>query len=180
MEATGTAALTISREKFNSFISTLLDHNPNPEGDPPPPGPWDPVIRLAAEKIFGSRLDLVALNPQPLPPRWTFGVEFVRLAADRLLMIQETAEAINDGSDRGIIIVGGKISELVEFVCGNNFPRPIPPRPGSDGDSRLSGQELVLMGAELLRFSRSTANERLAQEFTAAGDRLIDTGIERL
>jgi hypothetical protein len=187
MEATRAAALTISREKFTSFVSALIDHNPDPNGDPQPPGPWDPVIRLTFEKFgphpepWRTRFESVALNPQPLPPRWAFAIEFVRLAADRLLMIQETADAINSGDERGIIVVGGKVSELVDFVCGN-VPRrfPTPPPRGSNDDSRLSGQELILMGAELLNYSRTIANESLGQEFTAAGERLIDVGLERL
>ena len=184
MEATKTAASGISREKLTSFVSIFVDR-PNPDGDPNPPGPWDPVIRQT-ERVFGpspepwrSGINEVALNPQPLPPKEAFAVEFIRNAADRLVLIQETADAINTGEERGIIIVGGKVSELVDFVCGN-VPRRFPPRPPRGDDDRLSGQELVLMGAELLRYSKSLANEGLGQEFAAAGEQLIDVGIERL
>jgi hypothetical protein len=212
METTKTATSTISREKFRSFVSGLLERYPNPEGDPQPPGPWDPLIRQAFEKVFGpfpepwrirfesanERLrglararpeiwdvigggfETVTLNPQPLPPRWVVAIEFLRLAADRLVMIQEAADAINAGSDRSIIVVGGRISELVDFVCGTSFPRKIPPRPGPEPDPRLTGHELVLMGAELVRCSKTIANETLAPEFTAAGENLIDAGFERL
>lgn len=187
MEATKTAASAISREKFSAFVSALLGHRPDPEGDPQPPGPWDPVIRQAIEKVFGphpepwrTRFESVALNPQPLPPRWAFGVEFIRLAADRLVLIQEAADAIRTGDERGIIVVGGRVSELVEFVCGNHFPRRIPPRPGPDPDPRLTGQELVLMGAALIGHSKALVNEALAGEFTAAGEKLIGAGLERL
>jgi hypothetical protein len=225
MKATETAAPTIPREKFSTFVSGLLGHYPDPEGDPQPPGPWDPVIRLTFEKVFGpfpepwrevfsphpepwrlrfesaderlrnlarimpeiwdvigggGRLESVALNPQPLPPRWAFGVEFIRLAADRMVLIQEAADAIRAGDDRGIIVVGGRVSELVDFVCGNHFPRRIPPRPGPDPDPRLTGQELVLMGGALVGYSKTVANGALAEEFTAAGERLIDAGLGRL
>lgn len=212
MRATKTARSTISREKFTLFVSGLLDRYPNPESDPQPPGPWDPLIRQAFEKVFGphpepwrirfesanerlrdlarvrpeiwdvigGRFDAVALNPQPLPPRWAVAIEFLRLAAERLLMIQEAADALNRGNDRGIIVVGGRISELVDFVCGNSFPRKIPPRPGPEPDPRLRGQELVLMGGELVRYSRTIASEALGHEFSAAGERLIDAGLERL
>jgi len=212
MEATKTAAANISREKFSSFVSGLIDAYPNPEGDPHPPSPWDPLIRQAFEQLFGpfpepwrmrfesiderlrnlarvrpeiwdvigGRFDAVAPNPQPLPPRWAFAVDFMRLAADHLLMIQETADVINHGDERGIIVVGGKISELVDFVCGNNFPRRIPPPRGDETDPRLTGQELVLMGGELVRSSKTVANETLRREFTHAGENLIDAGLERL
>ncbi|MFZ0063929.1 MAG: hypothetical protein WAL47_17990 [Pyrinomonadaceae bacterium] len=209
-----TAKSAISREKMTAFVTGLLGDYPNPEGDPQPPSPWDPIIRQTFEKVFGphpepwrtrfesaghrlrnlgqtrpevydiigDRLNRVALNPQPLPPRWAFGVEFLRLAADRLVAIQETADVINNGSEQGIIVVGGRVSELVDFVCGNNFPKrfpPIPP-PGPDPDPRLRGDELVLMGAELTRYSKTIANKVLGRELTAAGEKLIDAGLERL
>ena len=218
METAKTAKSTISRDKLTAFVSQLLGSYPNPEGDPQPPGPWDPVIRQTYEKVFGphpepwrtrfesaaerlqnlaqtrpeiydligGRLNRVALNPQPLPPRWAFGVEFLRLAADRLVTIQETADLINNGSEQGIIVVGGRVSELVDFVCGNNFPRRFPPRPGPnpdpdpEPDPRLAGHELVLMGAAMVRFSKSTANPALGREFSLAGEKLIDAGLERL
>src|SRR6187549_3463707 len=137
---------------------------PDPDGEPLPPGPWDPIIRQALDKVYGpfpepwrrtfesarlrnlsrikpeawdgieDRFSSVALNPQPLPPRWKFPVEFARAAMDRFETIQETAEIIGgqNGGDRAIIVVGGKVSELVEEVCGNNFRRkwPIPPPRG--------------------------------------------------
>jgi hypothetical protein len=237
MKTTQTEAKTISREKFTTFVSGLLEGRPNPEGDPQPPGPWDPYIRQALDRVLEpqpqSRIagpfpepwrmrfessfdpsqpwrtrfettderlqslarvrpevwdvighggfDRVALNPQPLPPRWAVAVEFVRLASDRIALIQETADVINNtGGERGIIVVGGKISELIEFVCGNSFPRKIPPAPGPGSDPRLAGHELVLMGAEFVRSSKSVANEKLGREFAAAGERLINAGLERL
>lgn len=84
------------------------------------------------------------------------------------------------GSAQGIIVVGGKVSELVDYVCGNNFPRRFPPRRGPDPDPRLAGHELILMGAEMVRYSKSTANAALGREFSTAGEKLIDAGLERL
>ena len=183
---------------------------PDPD-NPMPPGPWDPVIRQAAEKLFGpdpipwhvdkygpfpepwrafgriedvvrGRFNKVALNPQPLPPRWAFSLEFARAAMERLVLIQETAEAVrSDGSDRGIIVVGGKVSELVDFVCGNSFRRPIPipgPRGGVE-DMRASGDELVMIGLEFLRGAKEIASADLANEFRNAGKRLVEEGVSR-
>jgi len=94
--------------------------------------------------------------------------EFVRLAADRLAMIQEAADAINRGNDHSIIVVGGRISELVDFVYGNYFPLKIPP--GHQPHPRLRGQELVLMGgAELVRYSKAIANEKLVANLQPPG-----------
>jgi hypothetical protein len=181
---------------------------PNPD-DPQPPGPWDPYISQAFEKVFGpfpepwrwsvksrrlgnlarikpaawdgiNPLESVALNPQPLPPRWAIAIEFVRRAGERLVAIQETADVIVpvNGSERGIIVVGGKISELVEFVCGTPWRKW--PVPGLDPDPRLSATELLLAGAEFVNVSEITTNERLAGELAEAGRKLIYEGLERL
>ena len=180
---------------------------PDPD-NPLPPGPWDPVIRQAAEKLFGpdpspwhinrlgpfpdpwrafervenfvgGRFDRVALNPQPLPPRWAFSLAFARAAMERLILIQETAETMRStGDDRSIIVVGGRVSELVEFVCGNGFRPPIP-FPGPRDDTRATGDELVMIGLEFLRGAKQTANTDLANEFRNAGRRLVDEGANR-
>jgi hypothetical protein len=180
---------------------------PDPD-NPLPPGPWDPVIRQAAENLFGpdpipwqverygpfpepwrafgriedvvrGRFDRVALNPQPLPPRWAFSLAFARAAMERLILIQETAETMrSEGDDRSIIVVGGKVSELVEFVCGNSFRRPIP-GPGPRDEMRATGDELVMIGLEFLRGAKETANTDLANEFRNAGRRLVDEGVNR-
>jgi hypothetical protein len=204
----------LSQQTINTFVSTVLGGYPNPD-DPQPPGPWDPVIRTALERVgptpdpwttrFGSnlaafrliakkfpaiwdvigggRFDSVALNPQPLPPREAFTLEFARAVVDRLLLIQETADAIASNGDRqGTIVVGGRISQLVDEICGNNFPKkfPIPPRPGPDPDPRLTGTELVLIGSHFLATSGIVANDQLRNEFTRAGERLVNEGLNRI
>ena len=182
---------------------------PNPDSEPLPPGPWDPIIRQAFDKVFGphpepwrrsfesarlrnlarikteawdgidDRFSSVALNPQPLPPQWRFPVEFARAAMDRFETIQQTAEIIGgeNGGDRAIIVVGGKVSELVDEVCGNSFRRkwPIPPPKGGD-----LGEELIVMGMEFIRGSSNVANSELAGQFGAAGRKLIEEGTRRL
>lgn len=219
----------MSTETSNTATAAVNTHAyPNPD-DPQPPGPWDPYIRQAIEKVLGpfpepwrtpfesvfgpfpqpwrtrfetanERLrylarvkpevwdvigngswEKLALNPQPLPPRWAVALEFVRVVAERLVLIQETADVINNGGDRGIIVVGGKVSEMVDFVCGNSFPRKIPPSPPDpEPDPRLTGFELVVMGVEVVSFSKSLTNEALGAEFAAAGEKLIGAGLERI
>lgn len=182
---------------------------PNPDTEPPPPSPWDPFIRQAFDKVFGpfpqpwrrsfesarlrglarikpeawdgidDRFSSVALNPQPLPPRWRFPIEFARAAMDRFETLQETAEMIGgeNGGDRAIIVVGGKISELVDEVCGNNFAKkwPIPPPRGEN-----LGEELIVMGMEFIRRSNVVANSELSGQFAAAGRKLIEEGTRKL
>jgi hypothetical protein len=131
--------------------------------------------------VVAGRFDRVALNPQPLPPRWAFSLAFARAAMERLVLIQETAETMRTDGENQSIVVGGKVSELVDFVCGNSFRRPIPfPGPRGDAeDLRATGDELVLIGLEFLRGAKETASTDLANEFRNAGKRLVDEGVNR-
>lgn len=119
----------ITSQKLVSMISHLINYYPNPD-DPQPPGPWDPVIRKAYERAslrmssqfqFNS-WDLVALNPQPLPPRALFSKALAEEVIDRALFMQEIADGMKpDGGERGIIIVGGIIDKFVDDLCPVNI-----------------------------------------------------------
>lgn len=87
----------------------------------------------------------------------------------------------NAGSERGIIIVGGKVSQLVDDICGTVVFKkiPIPPPKGGD-DDKFSSRELILAGLQFLNGTGSTANEALQREFQNAGEKLIDEGMRRL
>jgi hypothetical protein len=219
----------VSREKLTSFVSQLFGGATVGREDdehPLPAGPWDPIIRKVAIKVFGphpepwrlvfgpqpepwrsevstnrlilgiiaarnpeifdviggGRLNSVALNPQPLPPRATFLAAFAEEAIDRALLMQEVADGLNQtGEQQGIIIVGGKLSLLVDELCGNNFKIRIPfPKPKRDEDEFLSGLELLTVGAVFEQNAATVAHEGLRQELRNAGARLIETGIARM
>jgi hypothetical protein len=64
----------------------------------------------------------VALNPQPLPPREAFLIAAARAVIRRAELLQEIAGALFDeGSERGIIIVGGYTSRFSDDWCGTGF-----------------------------------------------------------
>jgi hypothetical protein len=219
----------VSREKLTSFVSQVFGGATVGREDdehPLPPGPWDPIIRKVAKKVFGphpepwrlvfgpqpepwrsevstnrlilgiiaarhpeifdviggGRLNSVALNPQPLPPRATFLAAFAEEAIDRALLMQEVADGLNQtGEQQGIIIVGGRLSLLVDELCGNNFKVRIPfPKPKRDEDEFLSGLELLAVGAVFEQNAATVAHEGLRQELRNAGARLIETGIARM
>jgi hypothetical protein len=132
--------------------------------------------------IGGGRLNSVALNPQPLPPRAAFLAAFAEEVIDRSLLMQEVADALNqNGEQHGIIIVGGRLTLLVDELCGNNFKVRIPfPKPKRDEDELLSGLELLTVGAVFEQNAATVAHEGLRQELRAAGARLIETGIARM
>jgi hypothetical protein len=83
--------------------------------------------------VIGGGLNSVALNPQPLPPRAAFLAAFAEEVIDRSLLMQEVADALNqNGEQQGIIIVGGRLTLLVDELCGNNFKVRIPfPKPNA-------------------------------------------------
>lgn len=223
-QQTNSEMLNISREKLVSFVGQLLggtSGNPNPD-EPRKPGPWDPVLRKVANRIFGpepdpwhrifgpqpdpwfsefalkqlisliaarrpelydvlhDRFNRVALNPQPLPPRWAFIAAFMEEAVDRLLLTQDVADAVNqEGERRGIIIVGGRIASLVDELCGNGIKIPIP-HPKHTTGNRLSGVELILAGAVVEQNAAAVAREDLRRELRDAAAKLIETGIARI
>ena len=228
--ATQRAAETInvSHEKLASFVARIFGGTTVGREDdehPLPPGPWDPIIRKVAKKVFGpspdpwrlafdppshgssaelnvdrvllrfiaarhpeiidgiggGRFNLVALNPQPLPPRAVFLAAFAEEVIDRVLLTQEVAATLNQtGEQQGIIIVGGRLSLLVDELCGNNFKVRIPfPKPRHDEDELLSGFELLTVAAVFEQNAATIAHEGLSQELRSGAARLIETGIAR-
>lgn len=232
-EHTTNETLNISREKLLSFVSrTFGGANVGREDDehPLPPGPWDPIIRKVAKKIFGpspepwhlvfgpqpepwrseaninrivlsviaarhpeifdviggSRFNLAALNPQPLPPRAAFLAAVTEEVIDRALLMREIADAMNQTGgqqqqQQGIIIVGGKLSEYVDGIdelcprIERKFPKP-----KGKIEPRFSGLELLAAGAVFEQNALAVASEDLRRELRNAGAKLIEAGIARM
>ena len=220
--------LSISREKLTAFVSQVFGGaSVGREDDehPLPPGPWDPVIRKVAKRVFGphpepwhlefghpvpwrSELDVnriilaslaarhpeiadvigggrftqTELNPQPLPPRAAFVAAFTEEVIDRALLMQEVADAMNQtGEQQGIIIVGGRLSLLVDELCGNNFKVRIPfPKPKRGEDRLLSGIELLAAGAVFEQNAATVVHEGLRYELRNAAAKLIENGLARI
>jgi hypothetical protein len=132
--------------------------------------------------IGGGRFTQTELNPQPLPPRAVFLAAFAEEVIDRALLMQEVADALaQTGEQQGIIIVGGKLSLLVDELCGNSFKVRIPfPKPRHDEGEFLSGLELLSVGVVFEQNAATVAHGGLQQELRNAGARLIETGIGRM
>ena len=131
---------------------------------------------------IGDPLSLVALSPQPLPPRAAFLAVFTQVVIDRVLLTQEIADAMNQtGEQQGIIIVGGRLSMLVDELCGNNFKVKIPiPRPKHDTDKMLSALDLLTVAAVFGQNAATVADASLRQELSKAGAKLAEAGIARM
>jgi hypothetical protein len=181
--------------------------------NPLPPGPWDPAIRVALQQInvFGPRSEPwkvifasilarhpeiwdvigggssfgeeIALNPQPLPPRFAFLVSLAQTVTSRAELLQEIADATRrEGEQQGIIIVSGYIGRFVDDICGNDFrfKWPFPgPRPNWLA-KEVSGIDLVVMATQFDQAANETFSRELRQNLADASAKLADAGLSKL
>jgi len=138
-----------------------------------PPEAFDAIIphrhRRFARAGLTDRVDLVSLNPQPLPPVERFLVASAELAHDIGRLAVETDLTNGGGSDL--------VRELVDDWCGTGWPRrwPFPwpgpgPRPDEVGlaGGRLAGAiVLASLGERMpgtdLGAAFSEASQKLAE-----------------
>lgn len=149
---------------------------------------WRTLLSLGVfkgrEEIFDALIphSLAELNPQPLPPRAKLLVDITQQIVDRTLLIQETADTINQtGNEQSIIIVGGKVNKFVDEIdelCPR-IPRKFPKPKGGSAD-RFSAVELLAAGAVFQQNASTVANEGLRQELNNAGAKLVEIGIARM
>ncbi|MGI9088127.1 MAG: hypothetical protein ACR2HH_10385 [Chthoniobacterales bacterium] len=184
------AQITLSRSALASLLDGILYPNPDDSGNPGGPfgpfGPGGPVMQRWLWAALNpqplppgpdpySDLAWVALNPQPLPP----GPDPYRAAfAARAVITRAAAQADfasvvgNERSERGIIIVGGRVSEIVEEWCGT----PVPGHHGP-GPHFVS---LIAAGAQFQKAAESMRGSPLQSVFAAASERLFKTGLAQI
>jgi len=237
-EQTEQQSLHINQEKLLAFVRAMIGGSRGREDDehPLPPGPWDPVIRVALErinvfgphpepwKVFGDPVpwrtieavfgpqpepwkvifasilarhpaiwdaiggghsfsEEVALNPQPLPPRFAFLVSLAQTVISRAELLQEIADATRrEGEQQGIIIVSGYIARFVDDICGNDFrfKWPFPwPRPNWLA-KEVSGIDLVVMATQFDQAANETFNRELRQNLADASAKLAEAGLSKM
>lgn len=208
-------SLQISQEKLLAFVHAMIGGSRGREDEehPLPPGPWDPVIRAALERInvFGLRPepwkvafasilakhpeifdaiggghnfgDDVALNPQPLPPRFAFLVSVAQTVTSRAELLQELANATTrEGKQQGIIIVSGYTSRFSDEWCGNGFRLkwPFPgPRP-SWFTSELDGIDLVVMATQFEQAAKESFSPDLRQSLVDVSAKFAEAGLSMM
>jgi len=205
----------ISQEKLLAFVRAMIGESRGREDDehPLPPGPWDPVIRVALEGVsaFGPRPEPwrtflayilarhpemwdaigggrsfgeeVALNPQPLPPRFAFLVSLAQAVISRAQLLQEIADATSrEGEQRGIIIVSGYIARFVDDFCGTGFRLKYPfpgPRPHWFAN-KLDGIDLVVMATQFEQAAKEAFSPDLRQSLADASAKFVEAGLSKM
>lgn len=214
----------IGQTKLLLFVRTMLgSHAGRPDDDHPlPPGPWDPVVRAALEKMFAhshrptsaaahlgphpepwhahpaaslhlhpqaltavgagrSWTEEIALNPQPLPPRYAFLCTLAGVLVSRAELLQELSESLpRQGEAQGI--VSGYIKRFSDDFCGTDwhFHWPFPgPRPPWFAE-RLDGIDLMVLATQFEDAARRSFGTELRQDLGSAGSQFAETGLGRL
>jgi hypothetical protein len=125
----------------------------------------------------------VALNPQPLPPRFAFLLAVAQLVISRAELLQEVADATpRSGEQHGIIIVGGYTSRFSDDWCGNGFRLKYPfpgPRPHWF-ISELSGIDLIVMAVQFEQAAKGTSSQDLRQNLSDASAKFVQVGFSKL
>ena len=163
----------------------------------PFPEPWrasfdaERILRIVARRFpqiwdvigGGHGFDAVALNPQPLPPRWAFAQSFAEVLIRRVELMRDMAANLRaeQFEERGIIVVGGRafLSAVDEF-CGNGFRLVRPkPRPPWWKDS-FDAADYLIMATQFEQAARETGYEDLRQSYGEAAGKLIDASLASL
>ena len=161
--------INLSRSAFARLLDSIFFPNPDDSGRHHGPfGPFGPAGPV-------SRLLWTALNPQPLPPEPD---PYRSAFAARAVITRATAQADfaemlgNKGSENGIIVVGGKVSDIVDEWCGT----PVPGRHGP-GPHFVS---LFSAGAQFQRAADSMRDSALHSVFLSAAKKLFKTALSQM
>ena len=182
--------VTLTRTAFARLLDNVLYPNPDDPGDPNNPfgpyGPGGPVMQRWLWAALNPQplppgpdpyasLSWAALNPQPLPPGPDpYRAAFIaRAVISRAAAQSELADVLNaEQSERSIIIVGGKVSDIVDEWCGT----PVPGHHGP-GPHFVS---LLAAGAQFQKAADTMRKSPLRSVFTSAAEQLFKTGLSQI
>jgi len=138
---------------------------------------------------------MVMLNPQPLPPQpelqrsssvpvpWRSAL-VARAVIDQSVAQYRFAEVMGGGehSEGAIETIRRHIREFVDDYCGTGARRwPLPwPFPLGLDPADLDPIDLLVAGAQFQKAADSVADGPLQADYSAAADRLLKTGMQRL
>jgi len=188
------ATLTITKASLVKLLDGMLYPNPDFPGDPTNPwGPYGPIGPLI--QGLQHHFAMVLLNPQPLPPQselqrsdsvpvpWRSAL-VARAVIDQSVAHYRFAEVMGGGkhSEGAIQTIRRHIREFVDDYCGTGARRwPLPwPFPVGLDPAELDPIDLLVAGAQFQKAADSVANSPLQADYSAAADRLLETGMKRL
>jgi hypothetical protein len=184
------AQISLSRSAFASLLNSAFYPNPDDSGTGRGPfgpyGPGGPVLSRLLEVALNPQplppgpdpyreLAWVALNPQPLPP----GPDPYRAAMMARAVITRAATQAdftqllgNKHAENGIIIVGGRVRDVIDDWCGT----PVPGHHGP-GPHFIS---LLAAGAQFQLAADSMRDNELHEVFAGAAKKLFKAGLARM
>ena len=188
-------------EQFLGTKSMSVNNNSNLQR-------WEPYLRkvlrqgafrqrpetwqdYARSQSFQSPYVLVALNPQPLPPRYSFMIAILQELIDRVVLVHEIAFTMNQGGqEQSIIIVGGSFDKYIDDVdelcplIEQYFPKPNggkEPGPHPNWDHKEFLTVELLIAADLFKQNAlNIENEKLRDELLTAGKKLSNRAFDRI
>ena len=138
---------------------------------------WDAIIPHGPRAI--DRLDRVALNPQPLPPREALLAGAAEMAHE-VVRLAVASEAQGNSS-------AAFVSEIIEDWCGTPWPRKWPwpwpgPRPGTEAEGPSPDpwdiQTARVIGAVIFAsVAARLSSSDLRTAFAEGADRLAEAAI---
>ena len=186
--------LTVTKASLVKLLDGVLYPNPDDAGNPTNPwGPYGPVGPLIGglQHVFA----MVLLNPQPLPPQveaqrsgsvsvpWRSAL-VARAVIDQSVAQYRFAEVMGGGehSEGAIETIRMHIREFVDDYCGTGERRWSLPWPFPLGldPAELNPIDLLVAGAQFQKAADSVADGPLQADYSAAADRLLETGMKRL
>jgi hypothetical protein len=148
----------------------------------PSPDPWLTAQRYADFSVLPSPVERVALNPQPLPPRYQFLTALAQEVVNSAELMLEINAGASEGDERGIIVIGGNVEGFVDDTCGNGFRliwRGPGPRP-TWFPEQLAGVDLLVIGLQFAQSAHNQFNAGMSEVMTRAAAKLARVGASRL
>jgi hypothetical protein len=152
----------ISRSTANSGSRPSDDAPSNPKNPLGPYGPGGPVLRYLIAAGF---------NPSEIDAREVI---------DRAFSQYQFAEMLGDGeqSEKIISVTRSQIQEFVDEYCGNG--RPKWPRPRKLDAVELQPIDLIVAGIQFQKMADLAVDNPLSEDLSAAADKLLEVGLNRL
>ena len=185
--------ITIPRKVLASLISQAIGSYPNPD-DPMPPGPWDPYIRKALDRLkWFSALGFsvrgpspepwIVAGPDPEPWRFVYTTILTQEIVSSITNLQNIAGILPEVTHARVQeFANQRLQVFIDDYCGtpprkNPFPGPRRLEGMNEGFSPL---ELVTIGTHFETVATTFADEGLRQTLSRAGSQLIEQGVAQM